>query len=78
MNKQRRKALDAIMGKIDEAKAELENLRDEEQEYFDNMPQSFQQGDKGQKAESAISYMEDAISELESAYSNIENAKEGN
>lgn len=73
MNAERRKALSAIQSRIEEAKAlveeihtDLEALRDEEQEYKDNMPESFQNGEKGEKADEAISAMEDALGSLES------------
>ena len=42
MNSNRRKALQIIIDKVEELKSELETLMDEEQEYFDNMPESFQ------------------------------------
>jgi len=42
-------------------------VRDEEQEAYDNMPESFQGGEKGEKAQECISAIEDAISSLEDA-----------
>lgn len=40
-------------------------LRDEEQDYFDNMPESLQAGEKGEKAEAAINAMENVVGLLE-------------
>jgi flagellar biosynthesis chaperone FliJ len=74
MNKTRRNDLSKIIAQIEEAKCNLETLRDEEQDYFDNKPENMQSGDKGSAAESAISEMEDAISNLESTIANIETA----
>ena len=81
MNKDRRKMIAAasetiqkIVGMIEDAKSELETARDEEQEYYDNMPESLQSGEKGQAAEAAIEQLETAISELEDAYASIDNA----
>jgi hypothetical protein len=74
MNKARRDALTKIAATIAEARSELASLRDEEQDYFDNMPESIQQGDKGQRAEVAVFSMEEAISQLEDAESNIDSA----
>jgi uncharacterized coiled-coil DUF342 family protein len=54
-------ALETLKGQAEELVGELETIRDEEQDYFDNMPESFQQGDRGQSAESAIEYLETAI-----------------
>lgn len=72
MNKQRRKALTELMDRItklesdrDEIKDALETLRDEEEESFENMPESLQQGDTGQAMEEAIDALGEAINSLE-------------
>ena len=49
----------------------VEEAKDEEQDYFDNMPESFQNGDKGEAAEEAISYMEDSAQALDNAMDEI-------
>jgi DNA repair exonuclease SbcCD ATPase subunit len=51
--------------RVEEAKSEIENIRDAEQEYYDNMPESFQNGEKGEKAQEAVNELESALSELE-------------
>lgn len=76
VNAERRKQLDKVLEAVSAARADLESLRDEEQEYFDNMPESFQSGEKGQAAEAAIEAMEEAIGSLEEAEGTIETAKE--
>ena len=40
MNNTRRKALEDINRKLEDIKSDLEMLRDEEQEYIDNMPEN--------------------------------------
>lgn len=40
MNDARRKEIEKALGLISEAKSILETARDEEQEYFDNMPEN--------------------------------------
>lgn len=79
MNKQRRKDLDAIAARyrdliaklgdvgaqFESLKGDLESLRDEEQEYLDGMPESFQDGEKGDKAREAIDGMENAVALIE-------------
>lgn len=65
MNAARRKKLDEINQTLAEARAELETVRDEEQEYYDNMPESFQSGERGAKAQEAIDAMETVIDDLE-------------
>lgn len=72
MNNQRRKAiatalelLDAARIASEAARAAIEEIRDEEQEAFDNMPESFQSGDKGDVAQEAINALESAESNLD-------------
>lgn len=73
MNKQRRKQIDQIITRlqdelaplIDSIREEIETIRDEEQEYYDNMPESLQSGDKGDVAQSAIEALEEGVNTLE-------------
>ena len=74
MNNDRRKALDEIVARLFEIGEEVAALRDEEQEYFDNMPEGFQQGEKGQAAKDAISQLDEAASSIESAIDAIHSA----
>jgi hypothetical protein len=71
MNKERRKVIARATVMIDEAKGILESCRDEEQEYYDNMPESFQNGEKGSTAQEAIDALEEAVSSLEEITGNI-------
>lgn len=45
--------------------SQLEEVRDEEQEYYDNMSEGIQSGEKGDLAQEAINNLEAAISFLE-------------
>ncbi len=65
MNKQRRATLDAILSELETQRDALRTITDEEQEAFDNMPQSLQEAEKGQTMESGIDSMEDAINNLQ-------------
>ena len=71
MNEPRRKALDDIANKIYVLSWELDELRREEQEYFDNMPENLQCSERGERAEEAISSLEDAVDSLNSALESI-------
>jgi vacuolar-type H+-ATPase subunit I/STV1 len=64
LNNARRKQISELIDRIDELQSELETVRDEEQEYFDNMPENLQQGDKGQNAEQAASDLSSAHDSL--------------
>lgn len=74
MNEQRRKEIAKIQDQLAACRCDLENLRDEEQEYFDNMPENMQSGDKGQQAESAITELDDAVNSIESAENSLDAA----
>lgn len=73
MNNERRKSITKLAEQLseletqaDDIKNEIQTLKDEEQEYYDNMPESFQNGEKGEKAQSAIDallWAEDSVDE---------------
>jgi uncharacterized coiled-coil DUF342 family protein len=72
MNKERRKALTELHKRLDDLRVEFEDIhdelksaKDEEQEYFDAMPESFQQGEQGQRAEEVIQYLDTALDGME-------------
>lgn len=74
MNNDRRKRiraeltnLEKAMGLLSDIKSALEDIRDEEQEAYDNMPESFQNGDKGEAAQAAIGELDSAIDALDGA-----------
>lgn len=75
MNKARRKRLDEGLAKLAEAKAIFEECRDEEQEYFDNMPESMQGGDKGTTAETVVGHLENAIESCDEIETDIAEAQ---
>ena len=75
MNKDRRKQIDEAIAELDHLKEVFENIRDEEQEYYDNMPENLQGGEKGEQADAAISSLEDVISSIEEAMSSAEESK---
>lgn len=76
MNKARRKALDEVISKIEEAKELLENLQAEEEEYRDNMPENLQGSERYEAADVAVDNMSSAVDALDEAISSIESAQE--
>lgn len=81
MNAERRKALDVLIanleafkGEVEDMKSSLEDPMGEEQEYYDNMPEGIQNGEKGEKAQAAVSAMEAADSSLDEAVTALEAA----
>lgn len=72
MNNDRRKALGKLAeearelaGKLSDLKDAIENLKGEEEEYKDNMPENLQQSEKYYAAEAAVDAMDSAISDLD-------------
>ena len=76
MNKARRKALDEVISKIEEAKELLENRQAEEEEYRDNMPENLQGSERYEAADAAVDNMSSAVDALDEAISSIESAQE--
>ncbi len=77
MNKARRKILAKINEKLEQLKEELQlDVIDVEQEAFDNMPESLQYSEKGDRMEDIISTLLDAVSNIEEAIDCITEAQE--
>lgn len=72
MNKQRRKELADILAKLEdlenlraEIKERLEDVRNEEQEALDNLPEAFQTGERGEQMQEYIDALDEAIDNLD-------------
>lgn len=52
-------------GLVDEAKCEFESLRDELQEWHDNLPENLQDGEKAYQLDSVVSELDDVINQCE-------------
>lgn len=72
MNKVRRANIKETVDLIERVKSVLESILDEEQEYYDNIPENLQTSQRAEDSEDAISNLEDAISNLEEAIGNLE------
>ena len=72
MNKNRRQQLNGLLDGLERIKDELEAVCEEEQDYFDNMPENLQGSIRGTESEEAIDAMNDAVSALEDVISTIE------
>lgn len=71
MNKQRRKELEKAVALLAEAREIIEACMDEEQEAFDNMPESIQESERGEQMEEYIYNMETAIDAIEEVETGI-------
>ncbi|MFA6718795.1 MAG: hypothetical protein WCS15_06925 [Prevotella sp.] len=53
-------------------KERLEEIRDSEVEKYDNMPESFQEGEKGEAMQTWIDAIEESVDNLDSAIDSLE------
>ena len=67
MNKARRKRLGEAFEKIGEIKDILDEVRDEEQDAYDNLPESFQNSERGEEMQNYIEMIDEAYGYLEDA-----------
>ena len=65
MNKERQQLIAKAETLISAARALLEQARDEERDYYDNMPESLKESERGQAAEDAVDKLSTAIDDLE-------------
>jgi len=84
MGMSRRKRLEAAQKLIgdalniaEEQKGEVEGLKDELQEWLDNMPENLQGGEKASALEEAIQGLEEMEGQLDEAISNLNDVMMG-
>lgn len=65
MNNKRRKAIEEIAEKISQLERELTELASDEQTAHDNLPDSIQESEKGEKMEDNIDEINDIVYELD-------------
>lgn len=65
-----------IKMRIEELKGELENLKDEEDDAYNNLPESFQNGEKGEAMQEAINNLDTIIGEVDEVYSGLDHIDE--
>ena len=76
MNKERRKKIEDITGKMRDLLTDLESLADEEEEYKDNIPENLQGSERYERAEECVDGLQEAIREIETSLENIDDCIE--
>lgn len=76
MNNQRREKIKKLVAKFQDFTSELDEILSDEQDAFDNMPESLQGSERGEKAQEAISNLESAQSSLEELIGYLESASD--
>lgn len=80
MNKTRREELQKlVLDRLDEIEpilsdmlSDLESLKDEEAEAFDNMPEGIQESDRGQDVQAAVDALSEAYDETDTLSDTID------
>lgn len=75
MNNQRRKQLKDIKSELLNIQQRLKDLMDEEQQAFDNLSDSLQCSERGEKMEDAISNMDYSYDSITDAIKEIDEIK---
>ena len=76
MNKARRKRLEEAMETLQTLIEEIDAIREEEQDAYDNMPESLQESERGERMYTIASTLEDVGYSLESAKDDLEETLE--
>lgn len=72
MNRQRRKKLSEAFDLVSKAEELIDAVKDEETESYENLPDNFRDGDRGEEMQNYIDMMDEAIGYLQDAESVIE------
>ena len=72
MNKARRKAIEEIIDQLGTLKEQIESVSEEEQEAFDNLPESIQYSERGDAMDEYITDLDDAASSIDDVMSTLQ------
>lgn len=72
MNKNRRKKLEKAFDKVVEIKKIIEEVKSEEQEAIENLPDNFRYGERGEEMTNYIEMLDEVYGYLDDAESVIE------
>jgi hypothetical protein len=65
MNAKQRELLMKLQGDIEAVKSQVDFILSDEEEKFDNLPEGFQAGERGEKMQSGIDLLNDVTNSLE-------------
>ena len=74
MNKMNRKQLSDLISRIETIHGELDEIKDGEEEKFDNMPENLQDSEKGEALSEIIDFLDSASESLNESVESIQNA----
>ena len=76
MKNQRRKEIKRLVNELNIVIEELEQIRSDEEDYHDNIPENLQDSDRAMNSEEAIDNLDEALENIESAIGSLESAME--
>ena len=71
MNAKRRKRIAEILTRLNSLSSDIEDVMNEEQEAYYNLPESIQSSEKGEQMDEYISSLEDALNYVTDAASSL-------
>lgn len=74
MNKMNRKQLSDLISRIETIHEELGEIKDGEEEKFDNMPENLQDSEKGEALSEIIDFLDSASESLNESVESIQSA----
>lgn len=72
MNKQRRTRIERLATMLDEIADDFEQIRDEEQEAYDNMPENIQESERGETVEAILFNLDEILENLRDTYDSMQ------
>ena len=72
MNKQRRNSIKNAVDKLILAKELIEDIKSEEENAFENMPENLQCSMRGEESEEAIDTLEEVVDQLNEIIDNLD------
>ena len=76
MNEARRKLLAKLTVELYAIKSKVEEIKDDESDAFENLPDGTKEGEKGEQMEASMEAMQEAMDNIENAIDNLNTATE--
>lgn len=72
MNKVRRKGISKIAKELEVLKDRIEDIKTEEEEYHDNIPENLEMSDRAMESEEAIDKLDEIMETIDEAIDGLE------
>ena len=77
MNKSRRAKINKLLEELEYINSEIESIKCDEQDAYDNLPESIQGSDRGQQMEEYVDSLDEAWESMQSAIDTLTEIAEG-